>query len=327
MSGLCGWIEPPGPDGGGGEALSNMASGLLALEESEATAAAAGECALHLLARRGDGYVSADDDFLVAIAGRPYWTSPDSAATARELGHAEALRQAYLERGVDLFDRLHGGFALALIDRRERTAILAIDRVGVETMCFAQGAGGLFVFGSTTASVRRHPRISATIPMQAIYNYLCSWIIHAPATIYREQTKLRPGQYALYRGGRVETRFYWQMPYQESSEEDPAGLSRELLSVLRTATTRTIEGSDPSRLGAFLSGGLDSSTTVGLLTRINGAAKAFTIGFGIEKFDESPYARIAARHFGAEHYQHVVTPGDVADLIPRLAHYFDEPFG
>lgn len=327
MSGICGWIGGrPGHDENS-HVIRHMAEGLRSFGAGEAGSHAAGDCALHIIMSDGEGDFYADDQFLIAISGRPRWTAPDLAATARECGHARALRDAYRSKKLDLFDSLYGNFALAVVDRRNKAVLLAVDRVGIEAMCYGTGDSGSFIFGSTTNAVRRHPDIGATIPMQAIYDYLVSWTLHSPWTIYKEQSKLLPGQFLRWQDGEIETGFYWRMPYQESPEAESGELSRELLDVLRGGVSRSVGDSDPATLGAFLSGGLDSSTLTGLVAELHGKLNTFTIGFDIERFDERAYARLAARHFGTSHKEYVVTPSDVVDLLPRLADWYDEPFG
>ena len=327
MSGICGWIGGRPDHDKSLHVIRHMAAELRSFGAGEASSDVAEDCALHITMSNGEGDFYADDQFVIAISGRPRWTGPDLAATAREFDHARALRDAYRSKNVNLFDSLSGNFALALIDRRNKTVLLAVDRVGIEAMCYGTGDNGSFVFGSTTNAVRRHPDIGATIPMQAIHDYLVSWVIHSPWTIYEEQSKLLPGQFLRWQSGEIETGFYWRMPYQESPEVGADELSRELLEVLRVGIRRSVGNSNPAKLGAFLSGGLDSSTLTGLVAELNDKVNTFTIGFDIERFDERPYARLAARHFATAHKEYVVTPSDVADLLPRLADWYDEPFG
>src|SRR5262249_27335789 len=148
-----------------------------------------------------------------------------------------------------------------------------------------------------------HGGVTASIDPLAIFSYLYFIDrIPAPGTIYREMHKLQPGELLTYDAGKIEVRRYWQISYATTAE--PADtLAHELREGLKQAVVRAIE--PDTTVGAFLSGGLDSSTVAGLLARCRPGSKAFTIGFEDPRFDESSYARIAAGHFGMDH--HVLT--------------------
>jgi asparagine synthase (glutamine-hydrolysing) len=166
------------------------------------------------------------------------------------------------------------------------------------------------------------------VSRQAVFNYLYFGVIPSPATIYREQRKLLPAEYLVCHDGVVVTDFYWRMPYGERNETGLSRLSQELMERLEAAVERIVAGEDGAALGAFLSGGLDSSTVVGLLSKATQRrAKTFTVGFGEQGYDEVHYAEVAAGHFGTEHRNYYLTPSDVAASLQPLARAFDEPFG
>jgi asparagine synthase (glutamine-hydrolysing) len=170
--------------------------------------------------------------------------------------------------------------------------------------------------------------MDVTVSSQSVFDYLYFAVIPSPATIYREQGKLLPAQYLLYEDGAVVTDFYWRMPYRERRETALADLSRELMERLETAVGRIVADADQSALGAFLSGGLDSSTVVGLLSKATRQrARSYTVGFADAGYDEVRYAEIAAVHFGTRHRNYYLSPGDVAASLIPLARAFDEPFG
>jgi len=280
---------------------------------------------------RGTGKVAdvCDRDGLIAaIEGDPRWRTPELAEQARARGHAAALAEAYREHGENLFDHLAGAFSLSVLDGQAKRLLLAIDRTGVHTLCYASVTGGGLVFGTTTDCVRAHPAVGATVPPQSVFNYLYMTVVPAPHTIYAEQQKLLPAQYLVYENGAARTGFYWRMPYEERSSKSHDELAEELMDLLRQAVARSAGGFDPSSYGAFLSGGLDSSTVAGLLAEIGPSpAQTFTIGFDENALDEMHYAHIASRHFSTRQFDYMLTPRDVSDLAPRMAMVFDEPFG
>lgn len=319
MSGFCGWA---------GQEISNPGAvlGMMGARPSTGTLLAHPKAAVAVSAEDKTGSSVQDDQFLCAIEGYPRWTDPVLAQEAVERGHAAALLSAHRRYGSSLLERLKGAFALAVVDRNGREALLAIDRMGIQPLCYSNPEPGLLVFGSTTDSVRAHPAVGATIRPQALYDFLYFIDrVPAPGTIYQEQSKLPPGHYLQLKKGEVEVKSYWRMSYgaQEGSEGQ---LEAELRQRLRASIETSLEGEDPAEIGTFLSGGLDSSTVLGLLAEHVPEAKSFTIGFSADGFDETPYAKLAAQHFGSHHDVYYLQPNDVLAAIPKIAACYDEPF-
>lgn len=328
MTGVCGWTGafagPSPPD----HVLRAMAGTLVPTRAAHDSARPLAEAALHVRSVDPRGALWIEDDLWAAIEGYPTWTEPGLAQVAAKRGHGAALREAYREHGTDLFRHLQGPFSLAVIEPAAGRALIAIDRFGVRSMCYARGAAGGLVFGSTADAVRAHPAVGATIGPQNIYDYLFNYVCPAPTTIYREQRKLLPAQYLVFDGGETRTAFYWRMPYREDGPDRVDDLAAELKEVLGQATRRALSTGPANGVGAFLSGGLDSSTVVGFMRQATGRPpETFTVRFDEDAYDESRYARAAARHFQANHYEYTLTPKDVLDLIPKLAEVYDEPFG
>ena len=325
MSGLCGWLATDSGDPAG--TIEAMRAALLRTARLPTRRAQHAEAGLCLEAGTADGDFHADDRIMAAIEGYPRWTDGALAALARDRGHAAALAEAYRRKQAALFDHLEGAFALAVIDRVERKALLAIDRIGIRPLCYALPDAGGVVFGTTTDAVKAHTALGATVTAQTVFNYFYFYACPAPGTIYREQQKLLPAQYLIYENGRARTAFYWRMPYRDSRAA-PADLRAQLMARLREGFAHSALGVDLGRSGAFLSGGLDSTTVTALLAEAtHGRARTFTIGFPVEGYDETAYARAAVRHFGTEHHEYAVTPADVVDIAPRIAEVYDEPFG
>jgi asparagine synthase (glutamine-hydrolysing) len=161
---------------------------------------------------------------------------------------------------------------------------------------------------------------------QALFNYLYCHVVPSPGSVYKGVRKLQPGECIVLRDGRTQAFFYWRMRYDERRSEDFDHLKTRFRRELRDATERSVDAG--SNVGAFLSGGTDSSTVLGLLSEVRPRpARSYSIGFSADGFDEIGYARIAARHFASDAREYYVTPQDVADAIPLIAGGFDEPFG
>jgi asparagine synthase (glutamine-hydrolysing) len=260
---------------------------------------------------------------LVAFEGHLHWRS--AAALAAHQDNATALAELYRRHGSDCLKYVGGAFAIAILDTESSDALLAVDRMGTRSLSYANPPGGL-VFGSSAESVAAHPRVGRRLIGQGIFNYLYFHVVPSPGTIYHGIRKLQPGECIVFRKGALERRFYWQLRYGDRSRQPVDSLKQRFHCLLREAVTRAAGGE--AQLGAFLSGGTDSSTVAGLLTELRGEpAKTYSIGFAVEGFDEMQYARIAARHFGLSAHEYYLKPQDVADAIPVIAKAYDEPFG
>lgn len=265
------------------------------------------------------------DSLITAVDGRIRWGSPRLQALSTNEGAAAALAEAYRDGGVKCLDGMFGAFAIAVIDSASGNGLLAIDRMGIRTMCYAHPPGQL-AFGSAAGSVAAHPRVGRVLSRQALFNYLFFHVIPGPDTIYQGVQKLQPGECLIFCNGAMERRYYWRMSYSDQNAESFGSLRGRFQQLLRESAQRAAGGS--TKVGAFLSGGTDSSTVTGLLTEVCGEpANTYSIGFAADGFDEIGYARITARHFKTKAHEYYVTPQDVVEAIPIIARSYDEPFG
>jgi asparagine synthase (glutamine-hydrolysing) len=259
-----------------------------------------------------------------AIVGHPSWTDARLATLARERGAAHALAAAYLDDGMRAFEYARGDFAAAIIDEAKSQAILAIDRIGIRPMTYAVAPDGL-VFGSSLNLLHQLSGVSPDIDPQAIFEYLYFDMVPSPNTIYRAERKLEPAQWVRFADEQLTTAYYWTPRFTESDRSafDPHD------GVLYRLLERAVQDCEPgATTGAFLSGGLDSSTVCGVLSRVaTSQVASYSIGFRAEGYDEMSYARIAARHFALDSHEYYITPADVVSAIPLIAQSYDEPFG
>ncbi|HEX7956556.1 MAG TPA: asparagine synthase (glutamine-hydrolyzing) [Pyrinomonadaceae bacterium] len=238
----------------------------------------------------------------------------------------ETIVHAYEERGAACVESLRGMFAFAVWDAKERTLFVARDRVGKKPLFYTVTPRGTLVFGSELKSLLEHPEVGREVDPEALDAYLTFGYVPDPLSILRGVRKLPPGHHLTFREGRAEVRRYWDFEY-----EGPAGRPRpeeeyveELRALLEEAVRVRLVADVP--LGAFLSGGVDSSAVVGLMARASARrVKTFSIGFREDSYDELSYARVAARAFGTDHHEFVVTP-EVCHVIDELAWHLDEPF-
>lgn len=272
----------------------------------------------------GLGSTHAEQGLLAAVDGRVQWDDAELMRICREICPAASLIAAYRRWGKDCLTRLHGTFALAVLEPASGSALLAIDRMGVNRLCFALSGDGL-VFATAADSVIAHPSVGRKLSNQGIFNYLFCHMVPAPGSIYEGVEKLLPAEYIQFDRGTLTRGFYWEAQWEDREGAEFDARAAEFKQLLRKAVG---SASEPAGIGAFLSGGTDSSTVAGILTEVGRQpAETFSIGFEAEGFDEIEYARIAARRFGTHSHEYYVTPDDVVRAIPLIADAYDEPFG
>jgi asparagine synthase (glutamine-hydrolysing) len=240
----------------------------------------------------------------------------------------EAIVHAYEDDGPDCVARLRGMFAFAIWDARERTLFVARDRVGKKPLYYTVTPEGAFVFGSELKSLLEHPEVRRQINPEALDAYLTFGYVPDPLSIFRDVHKLPPGHHLTFAAGRVSVAPYWDFKYEEQADGADGRGEEDYLEELRARLDEAVRvrlvADVP--LGAFLSGGVDSSTVVGLMARaIDRPVKTFSIGFHEDSYNELKYARLAARHFRTDHHEFVVTP-DICQVVDELAWHLDEPF-
>ncbi len=270
-------------------------------------------------------WLSEGDGVYAIISGRPRWRDSKLAKTAAEHGHGTAIRIAYSEHGDKAISLVYGSFAICIFDDRQRRLILAIDRLGIERMCYCFDDGDSLSFATTLTSIKRLRTESSTVSNQALFDFMYFHVIPSPSTIYEKVRKLEPGQMLTFDGSVTELSYYWTPKFVADDNTNEADLSVELLDTLGTAVERC---NADERTGCFLSGGLDSSTVTGLACKLSSRKiDAFTIGFDQAGYDEVTFARAAAKHFGANLTEYYVTPEDISGTVDEIATTYDEPFG
>jgi asparagine synthase (glutamine-hydrolysing) len=241
----------------------------------------------------------------------------------------KSLLTRYRLRGDDFLKELSGSFRLALWDSKARKLLVAVDPFGTQPLYFSP-AKGVLHFAPRISLFSSLQDFSKDIDSNALFFYLNHSFIPAPFTVYRQIRRLEPGQYLVWQDGRLTVRQYWDLEYDEDftlTEDRVSELIRETVerSVRSYLDSRVC---DDSEVGAFLSGGTDSSTLVGLITKLSGSRiKTFSVGFTEELYNEIEYARIAAARYHAWAHEHFVSADQALSALPLLAAQFDEPFG
>jgi asparagine synthase (glutamine-hydrolysing) len=323
LAGIGGWYGLASPDAPA--ILTRFARRLGALDGNPAQSMSGRDFALAAAGNQHTAALVSKRDATVAIHGHPRWEGAGKVLTQVD-EVALALLGAYRERGPECLDDLRGDFALAVCDTVRGELLLALDRIAIGDLVYQQADGGI-VFGATCDVLAEHPSSSRRVDLQSVYDYAFFHMVPGPATIFSGVERVPPGGYVLFADGRAKVGSYWRMRFIESGDYDFASLKEDLLRSLRNGV-RAGAGADGVVCGAFLSGGTDSSTVSGLLGEVTGRpARTFSIGFAATGYDETEYARIAARHFGTEHREYYVSPEDVVEAVPRIAAAYDQPFG
>ncbi len=246
--------------------------------------------------------------------GHEFYTNSDT----------EIIVHLYDEYGADCVTHLRGMFAFAIWDELDDSLFIARDRVGKKPLLYAHLPNGDLIFGSEFRSLLAHPDISREIDWQAIDSYLSYLCVPAPQTAFKQIRKLEPAHWMRWKNGKIETKRYWLPDFSKKikiSEEDAID---ETLRILRESTKMRMISEVP--LGAFLSGGVDSSAVVALMAETSTQpVKTFSIGFEEQDFSELKYAKIVAEHVGAEYNEFIVKP-DAIEVLPKLVEHYGEPY-
>lgn len=243
--------------------------------------------------------------------------------TFRTHGDGETIVHLYEEVGVECFSQLNGMFAIAIWDGRRRQLVLGRDRFGKKPLVYRCEPDRL-VFASELKSLGQVPGMPRDIDPEALDHYLTYQYIPHPRTVFRGFCKLPPAHYAVYRNGRLEIARYWQLDADAVWRGSEQEAREALRTTLRSAVELRLRSDVP--LGAFLSGGIDSSLIVAVMQELaSQPIKTFSIGFPVREYDETDYARQVARHLGTDHREFQVNP-DGVEILPKLVWHYDEPF-
>src|ERR1044072_5153510 len=244
--------------------------------------------------------------------GHEFYTNSDT----------EAVIAAYDQYGTECPKHLRGMFAFAIWDEREKSLFLARDRVGKKPLLYAQTPNQL-LFASEFSALVLHPDVSRDVDYEAIHHYLSFICVPAPLTAYRAIRKLEPAHWLLWRNGEIKTERYWQLDFSNKVSLSETEAGEWAIELLREAVRIRLMSEVP--LGAFLSGGIDSSAVVALMAQESSdPVKTFSIGFDEQDFSELHHARRVAEYVGADHHEFIVRP-NAMEILPTMVEHYGEP--
>lgn len=240
----------------------------------------------------------------------------------------ETILLAYQEYGTDAVKKLRGMFAFAIWDLHSRSLFIARDRTGKKPLFYTFASDGSFVFGSEIKSMLQYPGIDRTMDVKSLEAYVTFGYVPEHRCIFQKIKKLAPGHFLqLNENLEIKTEEYWDYSNDRTDlfvGKTEADLIEELRNRIREAVRVRMISEVP--LGAFLSGGVDSSTIVAMMAEFSSTpVKTFSIGFNEDSYSELKYAKVTAEKFGTEHHEFIVTP-DLTEIVDDIAWHFDEPF-
>lgn len=276
--------------------------------------------------------LSEDGNLCVVFNGEIY-NFRELAAELRELGYhfrthsdTEVILCAWQEWREHCVERFRGMFAFALYDRNASSLFLARDRFGIKPLFYAVLPNGQLLFGSELKVLKAHPDLPRKLDARAVEDYFALGYVPEPKTIYRNVCKLSPGHTLLFRRGESEPKQqrYWDLPFKAVSVASEADLQNELVARFKEAVQVRLVSEVP--LGAFLSGGVDSSAVVAMMAQLQTEpVNTCAIGFDVKKFNETEYAQQVAERYRTNHFQESVGSDDFG-LLDQLADLYDEPY-
>jgi asparagine synthase (glutamine-hydrolysing) len=314
---MCDMLAHRGPDGAGYHEGAHAVLGMRRLAIIDVVG--------------GQQPVYNEDRTVAAVFNGEIYNFAELRAELRRRGHrmvaegdSECIVHLYEEYGDSLVDHLRGMFAFAVWDGTRRRLLLARDRVGKKPLYWRYDGRSLF-FGSELKALAADPNLARRVDLVALHHYLTYQYVPAPWSIYEGVSKLPPGHILTWQDGKIETRRYWELPCTRDERFGSVPQAAERLRELLLEATR-IRMVSERPLGAFLSGGVDSSAVVAAMAQsASEPVKTFCIGFEDAMLDERAYARIVANRYGTDHHEEVVT-SSALEVLPSLAWHYDEPF-
>lgn len=243
---------------------------------------------------------------------------------------AHLISLLYLKYGLQTFEKLRGPFSICIIDKKNQKLVVVTDRFGIKPVVYYTDRKHL-IFGPRIRTILSLPQSKTKeIDYEAVIDYINLSAIPTPKTIYKKVRKLPPGHFLVIKKDELSPHIskYYDIEYSEERVDEDYFLKKLPLCIEDSVKNPLeYELSRGNRVGAFLSGGTDSSTVTGMLKKLNGHVKTFSIGFDEPGYNELDYARITSKHFGSEHYEYIVTPDDILKTIDIVIDSYDEPFG
>ena len=329
MSGLCGICQP-------GRVLDPRVLGpmleMLVLEGEKGRQVSAGPAIALGVAARWEGQELVEIPGVRIVVDADLYNVPELKARLNARGHdtkdwsvSRCLCYLYEIEGVDFLQHLHGAFSLALWDERSQRLLLAIDRLGAKGLYWSR-EGNRLLFATRLGAICSSRMAPLKLNPPALPQYLLFSVIPHPMTIYKEVQKLAPATLLVYEKGEVRQKRYWDLEYVEARDQREEAWAEQVRNSMRTAVYSQIEDCSPDKVGAYLSGGTDSSSVVAFMSERHSPVNTFSIHFAEAAYSEVNFARTTAGHFRTAHHEKQLGARDTFEAISKIIRYYDEPF-
>ncbi|MDD5449050.1 MAG: asparagine synthase (glutamine-hydrolyzing) [Candidatus Omnitrophica bacterium] len=274
--------------------------------------------------------MSNEDGSIWIVLNGEIYNFQDLRASLVKQGHrfrsrtdTEVILHLYEEKGAGCLSDLRGAFAFAIWDENRGRLFLARDRIGKKPLYYFH-RGGTLIFASEIKAILADPQLSTEVNRPAITDYLTYGYTPTPQTMFKGVKKLPPAHFMTYEDGVIRMERYWRLNFSKKMILPEAEYCERIMLLLEEATRARLVSDVP--LGAFLSGGIDSSAVVYMMSKIGaGRVKTFSIGFEEQSHSELKYAGLVARHFGTEHHEYIVRPRAI-EVLPKLVWHYNEPY-
>jgi len=316
MSGICGWFLAESKLDHQQTQINNITKTMLSPLTSNITTGSNQGFVYGVCHQQKNSPYIEKDRFILLLEGRPLNREN------KQVVDAVWLAEQWQTAGEGVLKQISGQFALVVFDKQTKSLVLAVDQMGFCPLFYIELVGGGFAFASRATALQAFDLAKQEINPQAIYSYLYCHMVPSPTVIYQKQQRLLPAERLIWSEKGIQKQVYWQLNY--GNEKNIELLEEELFEVLRPALKACF---DQDKVAAFLSGGVDSSTVAGLYKELKSDAQTYSMGFNAKGYDETEFARETAQHFGTDHHEYYVTPEDVVDAIPKIAAFYDQPFG
>ena len=239
---------------------------------------------------------------------------------------SEVVLAAYIKMGTECLQHFDGMFAFAILNKKDNSIFIARDRLGIKPLYYYRSENH-FIFSSEIKALLASDLVPRKICKKSIYDYIRYQTVHAPATIIKDVFMLMPGHYLKIENNSVKHKKYWSLKFKkEKSEKSYNEIKKEIRDLVFSATEKRMMSDVP--LGAFLSGGIDSSIITGVMSELsNNKINTFSVNFDETEFSEGKYARIVAEKFGTNHTEIILTPKDFLENLPTALKFTDHPSG
>ncbi len=328
---MCGTLTHRGPDDEGVEVLGSFAArGGETRSNSISVGLGHRRLAIIDLSPAGHQPMSNEDGTVWIVLNGEIYNFPELKEALEKKGHkfksrtdTEVVLHLYEEKGAECVKDLRGMFAFAIWDSRKKLLFAARDRIGKKPLYYHYKNQAL-IFGSEIKAILQDPEISREVNRPAIADYLSYGYTPTPETMFSGIMKLPPAHFLIYRNGDMKLEKYWELDFSKKLKLSEREYCCRTMDLLEECTKIRLISDVP--LGAFLSGGIDSSAVVYMMSKLSsGSVKTFSIGFDEKNYSELKYAKIIADRFKTEHHEYIVKPNAI-EVLPKLVWHYNEPY-